>query len=196
MKKEWLLLGICFVAVAGYAAPATGTSTLKKPSSSVGVFHPQTSTPVIKPTTVTPVVKPVTNVVVEHPVTNTPVWRPTTPVAEFQSSYSATNTSAKDAPTTMGGNVLSAPKDFKKESTEKKEEKKGFALQHNVGGMSQASMAEIETSDKHIDSMKAMANKFSPTASTSELKSQADEFLNASGVAGIKDRVKEKAGLK
>lgn len=194
---KWALFCVCLlISVEGQAAPATAPNVPSKPSSStVGMFRPQTAgSPVFKPTTVTPVIKPTTVVVVEHPVTTTPVWKPTTPVATFQSPIMpfATNTSAKDAPTTMGGNVLSQPKDFKKEAGEKK----GYNLQSNVGGFAQKEIEEIDPNDKNVDALRALSNKNNPLGSIEEMKKQASQLAGDKGLKGLKDRIQNKAAGK
>ena len=190
---KWVLFCVCLLVwVEGQAAPATAFNVPSRPSSStVGMFHPQTAeSPVFKPTTVTSVIKSTTVVVVERPVTNTPVWKPTTPVATFQSPMPlATNTSAKDAPTTMGGNVLSQPKDFKKEAGEKK----GYNLQSNVGGFAQKEIEEIDPNDKKVDALRSLADKNNPLGSIEEMKKQASQLAGDKGLKGLKDRIQNKA---
>lgn len=194
MNKEWFLFCACLlVAMGGQAAPITPSAALSKPSSNtVGVFRPQTAdAPVVKPTTMMPVFKSTTEVVAEHPKTTMPVFKPTTPVVPFQSPLTplATNTSAKDAPTTMGGNVLSQPKDFKKESGGKE----GFNLRSNVGGFAQNEIEEIDPNDKKVDALRSLANKNNPTGSVEEMKKEADKLAGDKGLKGLTDRIKDKA---
>ena len=196
MGKKWFLLCLCLLAEMGQAAPVTPVGTLAKPSSGqVGVFRPQTKAPVMMPRTVTPVIKSTTTVAVVHPISSTTIWKPTTPITPFQPGVPlATDTSAKDAPTTMGGNVLSQPKDFKNAG-----DAKGASLQHNVGGLAQTAVNEVDPNDKQIDALKEVAKGNDAAGSVEDMKKRMEKMCQdgkCPDFKGFGDKVKEKVSSK